>query len=173
MGDGTSLITYAAFHPDGAYVESFGEDGAGIGVWKPTGAHGRLDALHGGCRSPSGRHCAGEVAAGHRGGRNRQHHDRGGNLPGVKGRRRRHLQRAGDRPRRLPGGPDRAAAGNAGAAYSRAAHPRVKTLADTTRGQKHHSPLAHFEDSGAFPRSCRATWPGTQSRCGGNHVTIR
>ncbi len=38
MGDGTSLSTYAAFHPDGTYVESFGEDGTDIGVWKPTGA---------------------------------------------------------------------------------------------------------------------------------------
>ena len=38
MGDGTSLFTYAAFHPDGTYVESFGEDGTDIGVWKPTGA---------------------------------------------------------------------------------------------------------------------------------------
>jgi hypothetical protein len=37
MGDGTSLFTYAAFHPDGTYVESFGADGADIGVWKPTG----------------------------------------------------------------------------------------------------------------------------------------
>jgi hypothetical protein len=37
MGDGTSLFTYAAFHPDGTYVESFGADGTDIGVWKPTG----------------------------------------------------------------------------------------------------------------------------------------
>jgi hypothetical protein len=37
MGDGTSLFTDAAFHPDGTYVESFGADGTDIGVWKPTG----------------------------------------------------------------------------------------------------------------------------------------
>ena len=36
--DGTRLITYAAFHPDGTYVESFGEDGTDIGVWRATGA---------------------------------------------------------------------------------------------------------------------------------------
>jgi hypothetical protein len=38
LGDGATLSTYAAFHPDGTYVESFGEDGTDVGVWKPTGA---------------------------------------------------------------------------------------------------------------------------------------